>query len=155
MAPCDLPIVLRLRFDILAKKLHAVYHSIYPTHSSTIGAVLAVGRKSKSSFTMSLGKRMTADEDKTPPLPSKWRVVTSSVTPSSSLIALLSKRHGGGYSRTLSTLSSGVAARCSMVIATPCPSVGAVENYFSYCPNEGLVAGHPSLWPSVLQPLYK
>ena len=56
MAFSDSPVA-RVGFDILAENVHAVHRSLQPRHRSTVGAVAAVARTIKSSFTTASAKR--------------------------------------------------------------------------------------------------
>ena len=44
-------------FDVLADKIYSVHSNVHPQHASSVAAVLAVGRKVKSSFTEGTSKR--------------------------------------------------------------------------------------------------
>ena len=135
MAPFEHPVA-HVGFDILAENVRAVHRSAHPGHQSAVGAVAAVARTIKSSFTTSSAKRSNranadADDDDTP---SKRRGGVPSVTPSTrSSTAPRSRR---------STLTSSSSTSQSSDATAP---VGVGENYFSYSPNEGLVPGHPSV----------
>ena len=63
MAPSEPPPA-RVGFDILAENVRAVHRSAHPGHQSALGAIRAVGRTIKSSFTTASAKRSnTGDAD--------------------------------------------------------------------------------------------
>jgi hypothetical protein len=127
--------------------LCAVHRSAHPGHQSALGAIRAVGRTIKSSFTTASAKRSNtgdADADADDDTPAKRRGGVPSVTPSTYAVTAPRPR------RSTLTLSSSTSRSLDDTV----PVVGG-DDYFSYSPNEGLVPGHPSLRPSVLQPFYR
>jgi len=82
MAPSEHPVA-RVGFDILAENVRAVHRSAHPGHQSAVGAVAAVARTIKSSFTTASAKRSnTGNADADNDTPAKRRGGVPSVTPS-------------------------------------------------------------------------
>jgi hypothetical protein len=149
--PAQIPVLPRVGFDILAENIHAVHRYVQPSHKTTGGAVLAVGRTIRSAFTLGAGKRSVSrgergddgrGDDGTKPAK---RCILPCITPSV------------GESTSVVTRSSlpSWAPEASGTSEAREASESNADKYFSYSPTDGLVPGHPSPIPSVLQPVYR
>jgi hypothetical protein len=69
----------RVGFDVVTEMIWDVHLSFFPIPASAIEAVTAAGRKVKSSFTKSMGKRKVAESSRTSLTPAAKRCAT--ITP--------------------------------------------------------------------------